>query len=64
MLAGRLLRDRARVARALRVGGGGHGLVGMRERVRIFGGELRTGRRAGGGEVRARIPLDGRAEHA
>jgi signal transduction histidine kinase len=48
-----------------RVGGGGHGLVGMRERVRIFGGELHTGRRAGGGfEVRARIPFDGRAEHA
>jgi signal transduction histidine kinase len=48
-----------------RVGGGGHGLVGMRERVRIFGGELHTGRRAGGGfEVRARIPLDGRPEHA
>jgi len=48
-----------------RVGGGGHGLVGMRERVRIFGGELQTGRRAGGGfEVRARIPVDGRAEHA
>jgi signal transduction histidine kinase len=48
-----------------RVGGGGHGLVGMRERVRIFGGELHTGRRAGGGfEVRARIPLDGGAEHA
>jgi signal transduction histidine kinase len=41
------------------------GLVGMRERVRIFGGELHTGRRAGGGfEVRARVPLDGRAEHA
>jgi signal transduction histidine kinase len=49
----------------VRVGGGGHGLVGMRERVRIFGGELHTGRRDGGGfEVRARIPLDGRAEHA
>jgi signal transduction histidine kinase len=48
-----------------RVGGGGHGLVGMRERVRIFGGELHTGRRAGGGfEVRVRIPVDGRAEHA
>jgi signal transduction histidine kinase len=39
--------------------GGGHGLVGMRERVRVFGGELITGRRRGGGfEVRARIPLD------
>jgi signal transduction histidine kinase len=48
-----------------RIGGGGHGLVGMRERVRIFGGELHTGRRDGGGfEVRARIPLEGRAEHA
>jgi signal transduction histidine kinase len=48
-----------------RAGGGGHGLVGMRERVRIFGGELQTGRRDGGGfEVRARIPVDGRAEHA
>jgi signal transduction histidine kinase len=41
------------------LGGGGHGLVGMRERVRVFGGELITGRRRGGGfEVRARIPLD------
>jgi signal transduction histidine kinase len=40
------------------VGGSGHGLVGMRERVRVFGGELHTGRRADGGfEVRARIPV-------
>jgi signal transduction histidine kinase len=37
---------------------GGHGLVGMAERMRLYGGELETGRRAGGGfEVRARIPL-------
>jgi signal transduction histidine kinase len=37
---------------------GGHGLVGMRERVRLYGGELWTGRRDGGGfEIRARIPL-------
>lgn len=39
--------------------GQGHGLVGMRERVELFGGDLRTGPRRGGGyEVRARLPLD------
>jgi signal transduction histidine kinase len=38
----------------------GHGLVGMRERVSLFGGELSVGPRAGGGfEVRARIPVEG-----
>lgn len=38
----------------------GHGLIGMGERVALFGGELRAGPRAGGGfEVRARIPFDG-----
>ncbi len=38
--------------------GGGHGLVGMRERLNLYGGELHTGRRRGGGfQVRARIPL-------
>ena len=38
--------------------GGGHGLVGMEERVRLYDGELRTGRRADGGfEVVARLPL-------
>jgi signal transduction histidine kinase len=37
----------------------GHGLVGMRERVSLYGGELRIGPRSGGGfEVRARFPLD------
>ena len=41
-------------------GGGsdGHGLVGMRERVRIHGGRLRAGPAAGGGfEVHAELPL-------
>ncbi|HEY5262171.1 MAG TPA: histidine kinase [Solirubrobacteraceae bacterium] len=38
----------------------GHGLVGMGERVRLYGGELYTGPRAAGGfEVRTRIPLEG-----
>jgi signal transduction histidine kinase len=36
----------------------GHGLIGMRERVDLFGGSLETGERRGGGfVVRARIPL-------
>ena len=40
-------------------GGGGHGLVGMRERVALYGGSLDLGRHASGGFlVRARLPLD------
>ena len=38
--------------------GAGQGLVGMRERLSLYGGELHTGRRRGGGfQVRARVPL-------
>jgi signal transduction histidine kinase len=39
-------------------GAGGHGLIGMRERVSMFGGNLAAGERSGGGySVHARLPL-------
>ncbi len=40
----------------------GHGLIGVRERVKIYGGDMSAGvSRAGGFVLRARIPLDGAA---
>ena len=40
--------------------GGGHGLIGMRERVSMFGGDLDAGARTEGGyAVRARLPIAG-----
>jgi signal transduction histidine kinase len=38
---------------------GGHGLIGMRERAQLFGGEFDAGLRPGGGFlVRARLPFE------
>jgi signal transduction histidine kinase len=47
-------------AGAMNGDGGGHGLIGMRERVTMFGGALDAGaRREGGYAVRARLPIAG-----
>ena len=41
---------------------GGHGLIGMRERIGVFGGTFAAGaREAGGFSVSARLPLGGGA---
>jgi signal transduction histidine kinase len=52
------VRDDGRGTGSTNGDGAGHGLIGMRERVTLYGGRLTTGPRDGGGfEVRAHIPL-------
>jgi signal transduction histidine kinase len=50
--------DDGRAKTGMNGAGGGHGLIGMRERVALFDGELRVGARAEGGyAVRATLPI-------
>jgi signal transduction histidine kinase len=52
----------AGVARNRAIGGASVGLLGMQERVSLAGGEYELSTRPGGGtEVRARLPLGGKA---
>jgi signal transduction histidine kinase len=60
-----LVSDRGGGPVDVRLEGSGQGLVGMRERVKMYGGDLHAGGRRGGGfEVSVRLPLEGEEEAA
>ena len=55
-------RDRERGHADAVPNGGGHGLIGMKERVSLYGGSITSGPRQGGGfVVTAHLPLEARA---
>jgi signal transduction histidine kinase len=49
---------RGQAPRPIARAGGGHGLIGMRERAALFGGTLDAGPHAGGFRVRATLPIE------
>jgi signal transduction histidine kinase len=49
---------RGQAPRPIARAGGGHGLIGMRERAALFGGALEAGPHEGGFRVRASLPVD------
>jgi signal transduction histidine kinase len=49
--------NRVRPGSGPRASGGGHGVVGMRERAALLGGSLDAGRRGGDYRVHARLPI-------